>query len=304
MGIKSIFKYSFIVFFLILSCKKDINNKKALSTNEVVDVIQFSKAEERIKEFYLSYYKNSTTVNDDLLKRFITNRLFEKIQELGNSEDLILDYDPFIQGQDYRYDVIKKTLKIITSLNKENELKVSFNRFELENEKPTVVLLSLIKKGNIYLIDAINNDELLNLEEIKKFSDKNKNTKKGIKKPLNTPQVDNKNFGVKDYIGSYSYFSDMGKLDEIASITIGYSLEIKKDAVYFAGQGYQTNFDDLCYAKMNNGVLEIYYKKTIEGTEYNKNMTQPLVKIYKKGNTFYATSSQIKEGKEIKLKEE
>jgi len=307
MGIKSIFKYcSLIIFFLTLSCKKGLDKNSdslSLKNKQVVNLTQTFEGEERIKQFYLSYYEGRLPGNNDLLKTFITKRLFQRIEELNNGDNLVLDYDPFIYGQDYFPEVIRKTLKVKAIPNKINEFEVSFNRFE-ENETPRKVVLFLVKEKNTYLIDAINSDDLLNLKEIDKFSNEHKITKKEEKQVKNSPQADNINYEIEDYIGSYSYFYDMGKLDEFAAMTIGYSLDIKQNSIRFAGQGYKTNFDDLCEAKMNNGVLEIHYKETIEGNTYNSNKTQPLVKMYKKGNTFYATSSQIKDGKEIKLKEE
>ncbi|QCE43431.1 DUF5991 domain-containing protein [Psychroserpens sp. NJDZ02] len=274
---------------------KSINYDKKQNVNEAVN---------KIKEFYLSCYgyEGERKDEDNLWKKFTTNRFYQKTKELNSEDNYVLDYDPFIYGQDYYREVIRKTLKIKVIPNKKNEFEVSLNHFELENEKPTKVILYLVKEGDTYLIDAINSDKLLNLEQINKFSEKYQNIKEEEKKNQTIAKADNRNYQIEDYIGSYSYFYDMGKLDEIASMTIDYSFDIKKNDISFSGQGYKTNFDDLCEAKINNGVLEIYYKETIEGNTYNSNRTQPLFKIYKKGNDFYAISSFIKDGKEIKLK--
>jgi len=78
-----------------------------------------------------------------------------------------------------------------------------------------------------------------------------------------------------------------------SSIVIGYSIEIKKDNIFFSGQGYQTNFYDLCTATQNKDTLNIYYKSSIEGTDYNKNVKGPLAKLYKIKENYFVKSSAI-----------
>lgn len=310
MGIRLIFRfYSVVLFFLAVGCKNNIANNEVSSsftTNKKVDVVQVDEAKEIIKQFYLTYYKGENNGQDNysVLKKFVTNRLLQRIQELRSSDNLILNYDPFIKAQDYSSEIIKNTIKVNSVFNKENEYEVSFNLFELENEKPTKVVLYLFKKGDIYLIDAINNDKYLNLEQIKENSSSEGSSKIEKGKSKSTFLSDKSSYDLNDYIGSYFYFHDMGKLDEIASMTIGYSLNIREDSIFFSGQGYKTNFEDLCTAKINKGVLEMYYEKSITGYDYNKNGTQPIIRISRKGDDFYASSPLIEDGKKIKLEKE
>ncbi len=97
--------------------------------------------------------------------------------------------------------------------------------------------------------------------------------------------------------GKYSYKTTPYKLDSLSSIPIFYDLNIKKDSILFSGQGYKTDFYDLCFARQNVDTLEIYYSKTIEGTNYNKDEKASIAKLYKNGDNFFIISSVIEDGK-------
>ncbi|OEK09802.1 hypothetical protein A8C32_09835 [Flavivirga aquatica] len=97
------------------------------------------------------------------------------------------------------------------------------------------------------------------------------------------------------WYGDYILFRDLGKIDDIG-IGIGYSVEIKKDSVIFSGQGYQTNFYDLCTVKQNKDTLELFYNKTIDGMDYNKSVEGVLAKLYKEKDNYYIISKVINDG--------
>ncbi|OEK09803.1 hypothetical protein A8C32_09840 [Flavivirga aquatica] len=97
------------------------------------------------------------------------------------------------------------------------------------------------------------------------------------------------------WYGNYSLFQDLGKIDDIG-ISIGYSVEIKNDSVIFSGQGYQTNFYDLCTIKQNKDTLELFYNKTIDGMDYNKSVEGVLAKLYKEKDNYYIISKEIDDG--------
>ncbi|WP_155995251.1 DUF5991 domain-containing protein [Tenacibaculum ovolyticum] len=129
-----------------------------------------------------------------------------------------------------------------------------------------------------------------------------KETKKPkVISPINFESAFKKFFYKKTYIeeidekwfGKYNFFQDLGKINDIGAF-IDYNIRIEKDDCFFSGQGYQTNFYDLCYAKQNKDTLDIYYKKTIEGTDYNKS-DNPIAKIFKKDNKYFVISSAIKD---------
>lgn len=100
------------------------------------------------------------------------------------------------------------------------------------------------------------------------------------------------------WIGDYELFQTLEKIDDIG-IQIGYNIKINKDSIFFSGQGYQTNFYDLCYAKENVDTLNIYYSKTLEGTDYNKNEKGTIAKLFKSEDSFFIISPVIEDG-EIK----
>ncbi len=96
--------------------------------------------------------------------------------------------------------------------------------------------------------------------------------------------------------GNYSYQTRPYKLDSLSSVPIYYDLNISKDSIIFSGQGYQTNFYDYCYAKENADTLNIYYNRTLEGTDYNKDMKGGVIaKLFKKEGNFFIISSVIED---------
>ncbi|OWP84467.1 hypothetical protein BWK59_05250 [Flavobacterium davisii] len=97
------------------------------------------------------------------MKSYLSEKNKFKIDSLRNEENYVLDYDPFIKGQDYNGESIKKTLKII-SLDNKNQFRVSFRLFDNKNEQRVNVdyLLEKDDSGKI-LINSILNDKYLNL---------------------------------------------------------------------------------------------------------------------------------------------
>ena len=145
-----------IIFILIafISCrdKKNANNAVAESTDTEVAIAT-------LKAFYSSVYNGSLDNREVLFKQYVSKQLLEKIDEL--SADMTLDYDPFIDGQDFFADVLNSTLKI-TPLENKNEYRCCFLLFGDTYEKETCVdyLLEKDKDGH-FLISKILNDDIL-----------------------------------------------------------------------------------------------------------------------------------------------
>ena len=145
-----------IIFILMafISCrdKKNANNAAAESTDTEVAIAT-------LKAFYSSVYNGSLDNREVLFKQYVSKQLLEKIDEL--SADMTLDYDPFIDGQDFFADVLNRTLKIIPLENK-NEYRCCFLLFGNTYEKETCVdfLLEKDKDGH-FLISKILNDDIL-----------------------------------------------------------------------------------------------------------------------------------------------
>ena len=147
-----------IIFILIafISCrdKKNANNVATEPTPTDTEV-----AIATLKAFYSSVYNGSLDNQEVLFKQYVSKQLLEKIDEL--SADMTLDYDPFINGQDFFADVLNSTLKI-TPLENKNEYRCCFLLFRNTDEKETCVdfLLEKDKDGH-FLISKILNDDIL-----------------------------------------------------------------------------------------------------------------------------------------------
>ncbi|WP_314198295.1 hypothetical protein [Capnocytophaga sputigena] len=145
-----------IIFILMafISCrdKKNANNAAAESTDTEVAIAT-------LKAFYSSVYNGSLDNREVLFKQYVSKQLLEKIDEL--SADMTLDYDPFIDGQDFFADVLNSTLKI-TPLENKNEYRCCFLLFGNTDEKETCVdfLLEKDKDGH-FVISKILNDDIL-----------------------------------------------------------------------------------------------------------------------------------------------
>jgi hypothetical protein len=84
---------------------------------------------------------------------FLSNELIKKIDSLNSDPDnIILDYDPFIQGQDYDGKSIQNSFKVEF---KNNSFYVSFIAFENSNY---TVIYDLIKdeKNDIKINNILN----------------------------------------------------------------------------------------------------------------------------------------------------
>ena len=103
----------------------------------------------------------------------------------------------------------------------------------------------------------------------------------------------------KIWYGNYNIFQELGKIDD-TGFFINYNIEIKKDSIIFSGQGHQTDFYDLCYTKQNADTLEVYYNKSLEGTDYNKTEKGAIAKLFKSDDKFFIISPVIEDGENKK----
>ena len=144
------------IFMAFISCrdKKNANNVATEPTPTDTEV-----AIATLKAFYSSVYNGSLDNREVLFKQYVSKQLLEKIDEL--SADMTLDYDPFINGQDFFADVLNSTLKI-TPLENKNEYRCCFLLFGNTYEKETCVdyLLEKDKDGH-FVISKILNDDIL-----------------------------------------------------------------------------------------------------------------------------------------------
>lgn len=189
----------FVFLFIILifiSCKSDFKtaNKNTTLDNDSLAISNddTTKAIKTLKEFYILFYGSDKPANENLKSRYLSTRVLKRIDSLtSDGENLILDYDPFIQGQDFDAPTIKKTLEI-SPLKNENEYRVSFLLFRRKDEKRTNIDLLLKKDGKgDFLIYSILNDEYLNFNDVKTdASDKNdeKDYEELMRNNISTPE--------------------------------------------------------------------------------------------------------------------
>lgn len=167
----------YILFFaLIISCKqRDNQNTETVESSTVqLNLIDSNnnKGVEFLKEFYMKFYSNYK--NEKNIENFVSARFLNRMDSLRAEENLILDYDPFIQAQDWDSSVLIKSL-MVKPLKNKNEYRASFLLFNGKEQNRTSIDFVLIEddKGK-YLIDGILNDDFLNFKKSKKDDESTK----------------------------------------------------------------------------------------------------------------------------------
>lgn len=151
--------------FLIFSCEKKSQVFVGKETNKIStspDTLNSTKVISTLKEFYNKAYGSEFPPKDnDFKKKYISKRLLNRIDSLtSDGSNLILDYDPFIRGQDYNYTILNKSLLI--KKDKNDIYDVSFLLFGNKGEKRTQLKYKIVKnKVGEFQIDAILNDNFL-----------------------------------------------------------------------------------------------------------------------------------------------
>ncbi len=244
-----------IIFFLItlIISCKEIENPK-ITTN-------------------INKIKDTIRINckECIIDLKFNNKKLNKLKEKYSNDDFYIiadDANNYTSNvRDFLGQEKKEIIKI--KMNSNNVLKIN-NRFIIPYEKINywdyILCLNSTKPKIVSPIEFIDVYQTYYIDKIKSI------------KP--------------NWIGSFNFFNDLGKIGD-SGIFIGYNINISKDSILFSGQGYQTNFYDLCYAKQNKDTLELYYKKTIEGTDYNKKEKKALFKLYIKNSNYYGKSPVI-----------
>jgi len=271
MGIDKLFKILVIVFFLF-SCKgnqkKDnVTSNSSIMKTVIEESITQNTSYNLVKDFYKAYL---TYLNENSEDFEIANYLSDKlIKKINNA-----DYNVIITGQDHgKFDL--NTLKVTKTLK--NEIfKVEF--VDLGYDVIVYPKVKLINGG--YKIIGITRS----LEE--------------IEEPILSLETKTNDF--EHY--AFEYKINPGVYNEEINYFINY---LEEDYIVFQ----ITDPDKFCDYKCRqergkDGVLLYYVDVGDEGNEeYTGDTSKPLMKIYKKGNDFYAKSSLIDNGKEVKLKE-
>ncbi|MCD8418584.1 DUF3828 domain-containing protein [Tenacibaculum finnmarkense genomovar finnmarkense] len=241
----------YTVFLLIISCKKySKEQNQENNSNNLQEQTYKNKQIETIREFYLTLYGlESNRTNYELRNKYVSKRILKRMDSL-NSEELVLDYDPFIQGQDWDIKEMVRTLEI-KPLKNNNEYRVSFYLFDFDKEPTSIDLLLKKEKNGNYLIWSILSDVYLNFKKRQKsqLTLKNKSNNK-IFKPFNS--------NCDIYI--YTYGDSLFSIKEQGSV----KLKGKLKKIIDSGYSYY-NFENF---------EGIYYNDTLDIENYGNAMNQ------------------------------
>jgi len=99
---KKIILYSIIL--LTISCKQSSEKQNQENLQGQI---------ETIRSFYMKFYSSESNSADyGLMSKYVSERILKGIDSLSSENNLILDYDPFIQGQDWDAKQLIQSLKI------------------------------------------------------------------------------------------------------------------------------------------------------------------------------------------------
>ncbi|AXT51860.1 hypothetical protein D1818_13775 [Aquimarina sp. BL5] len=287
MGVNRIFKFLIVSIFItsFFCCRGEAKNTKdvIVDTTSVIDVRKennFSlnnsqvnlKPKDFIFEFYTKYIKyledplNEESVN---LKIYLTEDLINKIGKVKG-------YNYIINAQDSTIEWLK-TLKV-EDTEKNSVYSVSYEKGYYDSDD-NILYVTIIEK------------EKLKISKISSFLDDQLVSSK-----------DNDN----DQDEEFTYYAFDYKINPGDRINeTSYIIEyLEEEYIVFIMMGYEGNFDFKCRQVRTNEGVSLYYKESMDGgEEYTGDKSKPIVKIYKRVNNFYAKSSLIENGKEIKLKQ-
>ncbi|QXP58223.1 hypothetical protein [Olleya sp. HaHaR_3_96] len=284
MGISKIVKliFFFLIIKSVISCKEITKKEDKIITGNSI-VLSETKEENTpqdkeysqeksinfVRKFYVLYLTDlNQGTKKCILNDYLSKNLIESVNNFNGN--LIID------SQDYEK-IDLNTLKI-SGTNIENVFKVSFINYD---ERTINVKVSTTD-------DSYKITDITLLRENVNFT------------YPSTDIVDEYEF---DYLSYY--------IEPIGESKTGVVFNIEEDfegrgIIFKKNQAFGDSFEYLCTKIQTKGELEIYYKENLgaEEYEYSGDSSKPLIIIYKKSNDFYARSSLIENGKEVKLKEE
>lgn len=196
----------FTVYMICLSgCKQELKSTDTVKSNHSLESTDKEEGISMLNKFYsLFYFDDNVKIDQTKIKLFISETLLNKIDSLRNDgNNIVLDYDPFIKGQDFNGESIKKTLRI-TPLQEKNQFRASFILFGNENEKRINIDYLLIKNNQGKLvIGSIINDKYLNIIDLSHTSILDRKLIDVENKDL---QIENRWIGL--YKGSFLQFKE------------------------------------------------------------------------------------------------
>ncbi|MFL0119876.1 hypothetical protein [Tenacibaculum maritimum] len=285
MGINRIFKFLIVFIFIssFLSCKggtknnKDvlIDNRSVLNVEKNDNSIDNIQARIEIKDFILEFYTKYIKYLEDPLNEESIDYEFYLTKDLINEINKVKGYDYIINAQDSTVEWLK-TLKV-EDTDKNNVYSVSREKGYYDSD------------DNIIYVTVIEKEKL----KISKISSSLNDQSKPSILEVNEQEGEYKYY-------SFDYVINPGDRINETSYIIEY---LEEEYIVFQMMGYEGEFDYKCrQVRTNEGVL-LYYIEAEDDDKYKGDKSKPLARIYKKGEDFYAKSSLIDNGKEVKLKE-
>ncbi|TPN85858.1 hypothetical protein [Aquimarina algicola] len=259
--------------FFIISCKGNQKNDNGFSdsTSIVKEEIkgQLSKTDQIdfIKSFYTKYLRDlNEHTNTCVLREYLSEELIKVLNKL--------DYNAIIDAQDYdKFDL--NTLKVSKTKNTDI-YRVSF----INMSKEVLTDVKIVSRGNSFIITELTNDQ------------------------YTIPTDFNESTSINEDEFTYYLFKYRTKPENPRTALI-YRIEyIDNDIVVINMDSHNDSFEYELLQKKSQNDVELYYKKNTGIKEYTGDISKPLMRIYKKGDDFYAISPLIEDGKEVKLKEE
>jgi hypothetical protein len=236
------------IVVLFINCKKvEHNTGIAQKSNTQIDsVIKNSKKDgvAFLTEFYTKYYgENKSREN---IANYVSNRILNRMDSLTIADNLILDYDPFIYGQDWDEKVLIKSLKI-KPLKNDNQYSVSFFKFDKNDKERTNIdiLLQDNEKGKL-LIYSILSDEYLNFKTTRVDNNSTKTDNRSSSTIVVQYDYDLNSDGIIDKIILYQNDEEKGEFEKKH---FGLPMEIKRGLPNNTYQTWYTN--DLIIPKNN-----------------------------------------------------
>jgi len=136
-------KIYLLLIVVIIGCKKNLINQEdsaIIINTEIQRSIDPTKALKFIRNFYVNNYGTDDLGDrDSTFTKFLSKRMIHHMDGLSDINNVIVDYDPFINAKVDHFDpvMISYTLKVNqVAAAKENEYEVSFKLFE-EQTKPS-----------------------------------------------------------------------------------------------------------------------------------------------------------------------
>lgn len=285
MGINRIFKLLIITVFItsFFCCKRGTKNTEdvIVDTSSIIDV----RKEDNIslngqvnlkpKDFILEFYTKYIKYLEDPLNEESVNFEIYLTEDLINEIGKVKGYNYIINAQDLTIEWLK-TLKV-EDTDKNNIYSVSREKGYYDSGDNTIYVTIVGKeKLKISKISSSLGDQLIS-------------------------SIDNDNNQDDEFTYyAFDYKINHGDLINETSFIIEY---LEEEYIVFSMMGYEGQFDYKCRQVRTKEGISLYYKEAADDDEYTGDKSKPLARIYKKGNDFYAISSLIENGKEVKLKE-